>query len=171
VDTRIDEKAPREKVNQAAAARLRRKAASFTFAMRALPWKHKALYLYERVVELRRKLGAPRPAKIPPPEPPEDLTPALKAVEAANYQARARYRHEPYAGRITYFRSNRWWISIPLFRELSRVARGGWEVYDVPGHHRNLMEPPNVQYLAKAMRRALAKAYVRIDPDKEGDGS
>jgi thioesterase domain-containing protein/acyl carrier protein len=97
-----------------------------------------------------------------------ELPPSLVAVEHLNWFTVRHYKPAPYPG------------SLVLFRALNReahedgdyllgwggLAKGGIEVYDIPGTHEEMGWEPNVRVLAKAINRCLDKAQAedQIEP-------
>jgi thioesterase domain-containing protein len=78
----------------------------------------------------------------------------LIQVFRANVRAESRYRPQRYPGRVT------------LFKTASRsqdstwgwgdVAANGVELHQIPGHHMNVLRPPQVQVLAEKLSACLA---------------
>jgi len=88
---------------------------------------------------------------------PNFKTPEFKRllqVFQANVQADSRYRPQRYSGRVTLFKtaarhqdSTRGWDDI---------AANGVELHQIPGHHMNVLRPPQVQVLAEKLSACLA---------------
>jgi thioesterase domain-containing protein len=76
-------------------------------------------------------------------------------------QARfARYKPRPYPGRVVYFRTR---DTAPHqcrdpYASWDRLARGGLEIYDIPGTHGDLLRPPHVKGVAEQFKVVLEKA-------------
>jgi amino acid adenylation domain-containing protein len=76
----------------------------------------------------------------------------LIRVFQANVRADSRYTPQRYPGRVTLFRtahqdSTQGW---------SDIATDGVELHQIPGHHMNLLRPPQVQVLAEKLSACLA---------------
>jgi acetoacetyl-CoA synthetase len=83
----------------------------------------------------------------------------IKRVRGALTLAAWAYRPQPFAGRLTYIRARGPELEtlecedpVPVWR---RLARGGFEVHDVPGNHTNMIAEPNASALAAALDRCL----------------
>jgi thioesterase domain-containing protein/acyl carrier protein len=98
------------------------------------------------------------------------LPKVLRKVEGASREATARYVPKPYPGRITLFRASKQPSGIHPDPELGwgRVARGGVEVYEVPGHHGAIIYEPRVGLLAERLARCLEEAARRAAGDPGG---
>jgi thioesterase domain-containing protein len=81
-----------------------------------------------------------------------------RRIAERHYRAVLAYRPEPYAGRVTLFRSRFQspFLGLGFRMGWERVARGGVEVLTVPGGHLSMLVPPAVDVLADKMRSALA---------------
>jgi thioesterase domain-containing protein len=98
---------------------------------------------------------------LPPAEPGEETKlPNLKASEfkrllqvfQANIRADSRYRPHRYPGQVTLFKTedqdSTWgW---------GEIAAKGVELHHIPGHHMNVLRPPQVQVLAEKLSAYLA---------------
>jgi amino acid adenylation domain-containing protein/non-ribosomal peptide synthase protein (TIGR01720 family) len=83
-------------------------------------------------------------------------------INRTQAQAWRNYTPKPYTGRITLFRSAE---SVAEYSQepdmgWGKLAQGGVEIYDVPGDHLSMLQEPNVQVLAEALRACLEKEYV-----------
>jgi len=95
---------------------------------------------------------------------PNFKTPEFKRllqVFQANVQADSRYRPQRYSGQVTLFRTahhdSTWgW---------GDIAANGVELHQIPGHHMNVLRPPQVQVLAEKLSACLAQPDVVITPD------
>ncbi len=78
-------------------------------------------------------------------------------VDQANKQAFDNYRITPYDGKMYLFRakSNRFYLNDFDFLGWKPFAKGGVEVYDVPGDHLTLFDPPNGQEFARILQDCL----------------
>lgn len=80
---------------------------------------------------------------------------------AANVRAVETYVPLPYDGRLTIFRAGEsFWDSPAAIASglgWASVARGGMELYDLPGTHLSILHPGNVEVLADHLRRLLAQ--------------
>jgi thioesterase domain-containing protein len=86
----------------------------------------------------------------------------LLRVFQANVRADSRYRPQKYPGRVTLFRTatrdqdSTWgW---------SDIAADGVELHQIPGHHMNVLRPPQVQVLAEKLLACLAQPAEVITP-------
>ena len=89
----------------------------------------------------------------------ESLPPEYLQVLEANFQAGQDYESKFYPGKITLFRSSIQPVDQALHPDL------GWgelaedvEVYDLPGHHSNLLKEPQIQVLAQKLKLCLARS-------------
>ncbi|WP_410216638.1 thioesterase domain-containing protein [Paracoccus sp. (in: a-proteobacteria)] len=103
---------------------------------------------------------------IPPrhPEAPpqaQDL-PDMNALIEANVIAVSAYAPRPYDGRIAVFRadSSFWDAPEALASGLgwASVAQRGIELHDLPGDHLSILQPGNVEVLARHLQRLIAQA-------------
>ena len=111
---------------------------------------------------------------LPRPEPAEPRwetkRPKFKKLEfrrllqvfQANVRADSRYRPQKYPGRVTLFRTatgqqdSTWgW---------GDIAAHGVELHQIPGHHMNVLRPPQVQILAEKLSACLAQPDEVIIP-------
>ncbi|HSJ88009.1 MAG TPA: thioesterase domain-containing protein, partial [Anaerolineales bacterium] len=77
----------------------------------------------------------------------------LLQVFQANVRADSRYRPQRYLGKVTLFKTahqdSTWgW---------GDIAADGVELYQIPGHHMNVLRPPQVQVLAEKLSACLAQ--------------
>ncbi|TXH93725.1 MAG: amino acid adenylation domain-containing protein [Pseudorhodobacter sp.] len=79
---------------------------------------------------------------------------------AANVVAVEFYRPQPYGGPLTVFRADHsFWDSPEAIASAlgwASVAKGGVQMFDLPGTHLSILEPGNVDVLAGHLRRLLA---------------
>lgn len=80
---------------------------------------------------------------------------------AANVCAVEFYQPKPYDGPLTVFRADHsFWDSPQALATglgWASVARGGLEMFDLPGTHLSILQPGNVEVLAAHLRRLIAK--------------
>jgi thioesterase domain-containing protein len=77
----------------------------------------------------------------------------LLQVFQANVRADSRYRPQRYPGQVTLFKTagqNSTW-------GWGDIAADGVELYQIPGHHMNVLRPPQVQILAEKISACLNK--------------
>src|SRR5687768_17494472 len=84
----------------------------------------------------------------------------LLQVFQANVRADSRYRPQRYPGLVTLFKTayqdSTWgW---------GDIAADGVELHQIPGHHMNLLRPPQVQVLAEKLSACLAQPDEVINP-------
>ena len=86
----------------------------------------------------------------------------LLQVFQANVQADSRYRPQRYPGQVTLFKTatrhqdSTWgW---------GDIAANGVELHQIPGHHMNVLRPPQVQVLAEKLSACLAQPDEVITP-------
>ncbi len=84
------------------------------------------------------------------------LPPNLRRIIVGLRVAMAAYRPKPYAGKVMFFQSTirnpRWANPLGVWK---RVCQGGLEVVIVAGAHNDLLLPPMVAYVARALDRLL----------------
>ncbi|HEX6883770.1 MAG TPA: amino acid adenylation domain-containing protein [Planctomycetota bacterium] len=80
-------------------------------------------------------------------------------IAARHWAAVMRYRPKPYPGRITLFRSRFQspFLGLGSMMGWDRVALGGVEVVRVPGGHLSVLQPPNVDVLARRLVERLQR--------------
>src|SRR5215207_315545 len=84
----------------------------------------------------------------------------LLRVFRANVRADIQYRTQVYSGRVTLFRTaqqdSTWgW---------GDIAAHGVELHQIPGHHMNVLRPPQVRVLAEKLSACLAQPDMVINP-------
>jgi len=84
----------------------------------------------------------------------------LRQVFQANVGADSRYRPQRYPGQVTLFKTahqdSTWgW---------GDIAADGVELYQIPGHHMNVLRPPQVQVLAEKLSACLTQPDEVITP-------
>ena len=85
-----------------------------------------------------------------------DMPPAYLKVLEANFQAGENYLGKFYPGKITLFRSSIQPIAQALHPDLGwGDLAGAVEVYDVSGHHRNLLKEPYIQAVARQLKSCI----------------
>ncbi|MFD1481264.1 non-ribosomal peptide synthetase [Paracoccus nototheniae] len=86
----------------------------------------------------------------------------MEELIQANVQAVDAYQPPDYGGRITVFRADRaFWDAPDALRNglgWASVAKGGWDLHDLPGTHLSILQPGNVEALADHMRRLIGQA-------------
>ncbi len=99
------------------------------------------------------------------------LPKVLRKVEGETRDATKRYVPRPYPGRITLFRASKQGAHIQPDPHLgwTRIALGGIDVYEVPGHHGAIVYEPRVGALARRLAECLAAAN-RGTPGNPDDG-
>jgi aspartate racemase len=82
-----------------------------------------------------------------------------RRIAERHWRAVLGYRPKSYPGRITLFRSRFQspFLGLGSMMGWDRVALGGVEVVRVPGGHLSVLQPPNVDVLAKRLRERLAR--------------
>jgi thioesterase domain-containing protein len=82
----------------------------------------------------------------------------LFQVFQANVRADSRYRPQRYPGRVTLYKTadqdSNW----------GDIAAEGVELHQIPGHHMNMLRPPQVQVLAEKLLACLAQSDEVITP-------
>ncbi len=98
--------------------------------------------MLRRAERVRKLLGLPR---------------AFRVLEARIGEAKSRYVPQVYAGRLTLFRATTQPAGYGYDGDLgwTRVARGGVEVHEIPGHHGSIVHEPRVPILAERLTRCL----------------
>ena len=99
------------------------------------------------------------------------LPKVLQKIEGETRDATKRYVPLPYKGRITLFRASKQGAHIQPDPHLgwTRIAEGGLEVYEVPGHHGAIIYEPRVGVLAQRLAQCL-DAAMRDSAPGPGDG-
>lgn len=82
-----------------------------------------------------------------------------KRVAARRWSAVLNYRPKVYPGRITLFRSRFQspFLGLGSMMGWDRVALGGVDVVRVPGGHLSVLQPPNVDILARRFIERLRR--------------
>ncbi|MEQ1892411.1 MAG: amino acid adenylation domain-containing protein, partial [Planctomycetota bacterium] len=112
-----------------------------------------------------RPLAAPAPANDPGSMRVADIVEMTnwpennQRIAQRHWRAVQSYRPQPYPGRITLFRSRFQSPFLGLGSEMGwdRVAKGGVEVVRVPGGHLSVLQPPNVDVLARRFLERLMR--------------
>jgi thioesterase domain-containing protein len=84
----------------------------------------------------------------------------LFQVFQANIKADSRYRPQRYPGQVTLFRTAHQDSTLGW----GDIAAKGVEVHQIPGHHMNVLRPPQVQVLAEKLSACLAQLNEVINP-------
>ena len=95
----------------------------------------------------------------------------LRTVVDANKFAAANYLPRPYPGRITLLRCTERDIRDrdDYFLGWGRLAAGGIDVFDVPGHHLTITKEPNIRVLADRLRDCIEKASADVSPPNNSE--
>ena len=82
-----------------------------------------------------------------------------RRIAERHWNAVLGYRPNRYPGRITLFRSRFQspFLGLGSMMGWDRVAMGGVEVVRVPGGHLSVLQPPNVDVLARRLRERLRR--------------
>jgi len=90
----------------------------------------------------------------------EAYPPLLDKIMKHNRQAASAYLPRNYPGRVTIFlgEAPEAFGLLRSRRMPERLAQGGVDTYEVPGHHGTIVEEPHVRILAESLRVALDKA-------------
>jgi thioesterase domain-containing protein/acyl carrier protein len=94
------------------------------------------------------------------PIQPAGLSRTLARVERSALKAGKTYVPKPYPAKLTLFRASRqpsWFHPDPQLG-WGRLAAGGLEIHEVPGHHGALAHEPRVALLAVELEECLARA-------------
>ena len=75
----------------------------------------------------------------------------LLQVFQANVRADSRYRPQRYAGQVTLFKT----ADQALTWGWGDIAANGVKLHQIPGHHMNVLRPPQVQVLAEKLSACL----------------
>ena len=84
----------------------------------------------------------------------------LLQVFQANVRADIRYRPQRFPGKVTLFNT----APQDSIRGWANIAAGGVEYHQIPGHHMNVLRPPQVQVLAAKLSASLAQPSEGIAP-------
>ena len=93
----------------------------------------------------------------------------MERVNAAINDSRKRYMPGPYAGKVDYFcvaQVKEIGLPLPHLGWID-LARGGLQVYVVPGWHSHMLREPFVRALAPILRACLDRREVNSDAEKE----
>ncbi len=106
--------------------------------------------------EEKPRIGSPLVAREAETAPPEERARLLALIQS-NMEAMYAYEPRPYPGRLVFFRADERRELDPQNPERPWIerARGGAEIYPIPGHHVSMHYRPNVEVLAARLRRAL----------------
>jgi thioesterase domain-containing protein len=98
-----------------------------------------------------------------------DLPPSLAAVEHLNWFSVRHYKPAPYPGSLVLFRAmnQESHESGDYLLGWGGLAKGGIEVYDIPGTHEEMGWEPNVRVLARAIDRCLDKAQAEDQIERD----
>jgi thioesterase domain-containing protein len=83
----------------------------------------------------------------------------LKRVREACSQAARNYRAKPYEGPIVLFRANEKGLSSVNQESVWKCLAPQIEIYEVSGHHGNIVDEPQVQLLAGELKARLETAF------------
>ena len=110
--------------------------------------KEKSERWKERIKKRRRKAARER------------LPADLRDARNATHRALANYVPLPYDGNVTLFRASKQPPGFPPDPHMGwgRVALGGVEVYEVPGHHGAIVHEPRIRVLAETLQVCLERA-------------
>jgi acetoacetyl-CoA synthetase len=130
--------------------------------IRARSWRKRVGYILSKATQIADRLRivagkAPKRSGLDEQTFGElTLPPNLRRIIVGLRVAMGAYRPKPYAGEITFFQSTirnpRWANPLGVWK---RVCRGGLEVVRVAGAHNDLLLPPMVSYVARALDRLL----------------
>jgi amino acid adenylation domain-containing protein len=98
------------------------------------------------------------------------LARTLARVERSALKAGKTYVPKPYSGKLTLFRASRqpeWFHPDPALG-WGRLAAGGLEIHEVPGHHGALAHEPRVAILAEKLEACLARARSSAPASRNG---
>jgi amino acid adenylation domain-containing protein len=84
-------------------------------------------------------------------------------------RARARYRPEPYAGRVVLLRAEGHGRAVPEDNGWGKLSSGPL-IVGVPGDHQTMLRPPLVSTTADRLRAALRDAEAAAEPEPGADG-
>ncbi len=125
-----------------------------------------ALREFDPDERLRKVLDRADALRILPDMGIEELRRSL-VVFKANVQAMRRYSPRPCAARIHFFRAMERDAINPHHPEAAwtGLAERGMEIYEVPGNHLTMNQPPHVHVLAEQLRACLAAATAEESVD------
>jgi amino acid adenylation domain-containing protein len=87
------------------------------------------------------------------------LPKALKKVRNASYDAARIYKPRPYEGSVILFCASEKGLSSINLESAWKELAPGIEIYEVSGHHGNIVEKPQVQLLATELKFRLEMAF------------
>ena len=87
------------------------------------------------------------------------LPAALKQVRDACYLAARTYKPKPYDGAVVLFRASEKGLSSVNQESAWKSVAPQIEIYEVSGHHGNIVDPPQVGLLAEEIKARLESAY------------
>jgi amino acid adenylation domain-containing protein len=108
-----------------------------------------------------RRLGISVPVRLEDVVPVQGSEPdSLRRIMALHIRASAAYLPGPYNGRVVMFNIRSRSLTRPpdSQRGWRRLVRGGLEVRQIEGSHHNILQPPHVQSLARALKETLDRA-------------
>jgi amino acid adenylation domain-containing protein len=89
------------------------------------------------------------------------LPDTLKSVRDACYSAARTYTPKPYDGRVVLFRASEKGLSSVNEESAWKYLAPQMEIFEVSGHHGNIVDEPQVRLLAEELKACLAAAYRR----------
>jgi thioesterase domain-containing protein len=87
------------------------------------------------------------------------LPASIKRVREACYHAARNYRPKPYEGPIVLFRANEKGLSSVNQESAWKCLAPQIEIYEVSGHHGNIVDEPQVHLLAGELKARLETAF------------
>ena len=141
--------------NDPVGKRLGRRVARFLNNFGPLPFREKAAYLPKRLFTrtLRLIYSAAPSVGI------RSVPSYMKNVEEICSMAEMNYQARPWPGPVTLFRASvQADPRLPSDLGWAPLARGGVEVYEVPGDHFQIFGEPNVRVLAERLRGRLVRS-------------
>ena len=130
--------------------------------IRARSWRKRVNYILSKATQIADRLRiiagkAPKRSGLDEQTFGElTLPPNLRRIIVGLRVAMAAYRPKPYPGKVMFFQSTirnpRWANPLGVWK---RVCQGGLEVVVVAGAHNDLLLPPMVAYVARALDRLL----------------
>ena len=122
-------------------------------------------FVGDRLGRTRRRLRHLRSGRDAAAKPNEYQ--GFSRVLRANEAALARYRPDPYAGRVTYFQASPW--DPAVFPEFAALTGCELAIVPVPGDHLSQLEPPHVGTLAaELLARLEGEGGFRPAADRSG---
>jgi thioesterase domain-containing protein len=89
------------------------------------------------------------------------LPAALKKVRDACYTAARTYQPKPYDGAAVLFRASERGLSSIEQESAWKKLVPGIQIYEVAGHHGNIVDPPQVRFLAEEIQTCLDAAFAQ----------